>query len=109
MSPKERLPCESDEGFDELHGHRSLPRENTRFIVPRVHSEANIVLMRTHVNEHAELVFNLDQVGSSDWEDQNPERGSPLGLSQSTTDAIQSPAMTAREHFLPVYLPTLTL
>jgi hypothetical protein len=106
----ERLPCGSDEAFDELHGHRSLPRENTRLIVLRIHSKANIVLMRMHIaGKFAELVFNLDQVGSSDWEDRNPERGSLLRLSQSTMYTIQSPAMTAREHFLPVYLLPLTL
>jgi hypothetical protein len=87
-----------------------FPGKSTRLIIPRIHSEVNIALMRMHVaGKFAELVFNLDQVGSSDWEDRNPEWGSPIGLSQSTTYTIKSPDMTARERFLPVYLLPLTL
>jgi hypothetical protein len=38
-------------------------------LVPRVHLEEHIGLLHTHVaGKCGELVFNLDELGSSDWE-----------------------------------------
>jgi hypothetical protein len=59
--------------LDELRVYRSLPQEDARLVVPRVHLEAHIALMRTHVaGKFAELVFSLDEVGPSDWSDRRP-------------------------------------
>jgi hypothetical protein len=61
--------------LDELGVYRSLSQEDTRLIVARVYFEAHIALMRTHVaRTSAELVFNLDEVGSSDWSDRRPRK-----------------------------------
>ena len=43
-------------------------------IVPRAYLEQHIMLMKSTVeNKLSELVFNLDEVGSSDWEDRKPK------------------------------------
>jgi hypothetical protein len=49
---------------------KSSPRENQRLEVPRVFLEAAIEGIRSHVqNTCADLVFNLDEIGISEWED----------------------------------------
>jgi hypothetical protein len=54
----------------ELFETKSSPQENQRFEVPRVFVEAAIEAVRTHVqNASANLVFNLDEIGISEWED----------------------------------------
>jgi hypothetical protein len=61
--------------LDILQVCRSLPQEDTRLTVPREHLAAHIEHMRTIVmGKVAELVFNLDEVGSSDWEDRKPRK-----------------------------------
>jgi hypothetical protein len=61
--------------LDALQVCRSLPQEDTRLTVPREHLEAHIENMKSIVaGKFAELVFNLDEVGSSDWEDRKPRK-----------------------------------
>jgi hypothetical protein len=49
---------------------KSFPQENQRLEVPRVFLEAAIEGIRTHVqNACADLVFDLDEIGGSEWED----------------------------------------
>jgi hypothetical protein len=58
---------------DALQICRSLPQENTCLTVPREYLEAHIEHMKSIVaKKFAELVFNLDEVGSSDWKDWKP-------------------------------------
>jgi hypothetical protein len=48
---------------------KSSPQENQRVEVPRVFLEVAIEGIRTHVqNTCADLVFNLDEIGVSEWE-----------------------------------------
>jgi hypothetical protein len=55
---------------NELKTCRSFPQEDTRFLVPQEYLNQHITNMKTLVcGKLAELVFNLDEVGSSDWED----------------------------------------
>jgi hypothetical protein len=43
--------------------------------VPRAHSEEHILLMKSAVEgKLSELVFSLDEVGSSDWEDRKRKK-----------------------------------
>jgi hypothetical protein len=61
--------------LDALQICRSLTQENMRLTVPREHLEAHIEHMKSIVAiKFAELVFNLDEVRSSDWEDQKPQK-----------------------------------
>jgi hypothetical protein len=54
----------------ELFETKSSPQDNQRLEVPRVFPEAAIEGIRTHVqNVCADLVFNLDEIGISEWED----------------------------------------
>jgi hypothetical protein len=54
---------------------RSLPQEDTGLTVPREPLEAHIEHMKSIVpGKFADLVFNLDEVGWSDWEDRKPRR-----------------------------------
>ena len=48
----------------------SLPQEDRGLTVPRIHLEEHIRNLKKYVEgAFADLVFNLDEVGSSDWED----------------------------------------
>jgi hypothetical protein len=43
--------------------------------VPRVYLEHHIATMKTHiVGKFSELIFNLDEVGSSEWDDRKPRK-----------------------------------
>ena len=54
---------------------RSFPQENTRMSVPRVQLKDHIINMHKYVDgRYSELVFNLDEVGTSEWEDRKPKR-----------------------------------
>jgi hypothetical protein len=54
---------------------RSLLQEDARFITSRARLEAHIALMQVHISANvSELVFNLDEVGSCDWEDRQPRQ-----------------------------------
>jgi hypothetical protein len=56
--------------LDQLQTCRSLPQEEMRMLVPRVYLEEHIRTLHAHVaGKFAELVFNLDELGSADWED----------------------------------------
>jgi hypothetical protein len=56
--------------LDTLQTCRSLPHEDTRLAVPWVQLEEHIQTMKAHVVEKfAELIFNLDGLGSVDLED----------------------------------------
>jgi hypothetical protein len=56
--------------LDSLQVCRSWPQEDNRLTIPRAILEAHIENIRTTVaGKCAELVFNLDEVGSSEWED----------------------------------------
>jgi hypothetical protein len=56
--------------LDELKVDRSLPQEDLQMAMPRVYREEYIDLLKIHLTgKDAELVFNLDEVGSGDWED----------------------------------------
>jgi hypothetical protein len=60
---------------DAIHVCRSLPQEDTRQVIPRKYLERHIQTIRELVQRKAsELVFNLDEVESSDWEDRKPKK-----------------------------------
>jgi hypothetical protein len=60
---------------DELQLCRSLPQEETRMAVPRAYLDEHINVLKTHLAEKvAELVFDLDELGSSDWEDRKVKK-----------------------------------
>jgi hypothetical protein len=49
---------------------KSVPQENPRFELPQVFLQAGLHGFRDHVHQAcAELVFNLDEIGISEWED----------------------------------------
>jgi hypothetical protein len=55
--------------LDQLQICRSLPQEDLRMAVPRAYLEEHIRVLETHIaGKLAELVFNLDELGSADWE-----------------------------------------
>jgi hypothetical protein len=56
---KGRVQAFFGRGLDELQVCRLLPQEHRQLIAPRVHKER---------------VFNLDKVGSFDWEDRKPRK-----------------------------------
>jgi hypothetical protein len=59
--------------LDTVHICRSLPQENTHLTIPREYIEARMEHMKSIVaRRFAELVFNLDEVESSDWEGRKP-------------------------------------
>jgi hypothetical protein len=54
---------------------KSSPQEETRLQVPRVFLEEAIGTMHETIQgRQSELVFNLDDVGISDWEDRKPKK-----------------------------------
>jgi hypothetical protein len=55
--------------------------------------------MRTHVSgQFMERVFNLAEIGSSDWEDQKPKRGiTPLAVS---ADDVYYPVSRRYRHIM---------
>jgi hypothetical protein len=69
--------------LDSLQICRSIPQDDTRLTIPRENLERHIQNMRSIVEgKFAELVFNLDEVGSSDWEDRKPRKVvAPRGVS----------------------------
>jgi hypothetical protein len=53
--------------LDELKGCRPLPQEDLRMAVPRAYLEEHIQLLKIHLTgKVAELVFNMDELGSAD-------------------------------------------
>jgi hypothetical protein len=61
--------------LDEIKVCRSFPQEDSRFVIPREHLNEHIINMQRYVSgKIAELVFNLDEVGSSDWEDRKTRK-----------------------------------
>jgi hypothetical protein len=61
--------------LDVLQECRSLPLEDARLTVPREQLEEHITNMKTLlVGKYSELVFNLDEVGSSEWEERKPKK-----------------------------------
>ena len=61
--------------LDALKCCRSLPQEDTRLTVPRVQLEEHIQTMKIHVaGRFSELIFNLDELGSADWEDRKVKK-----------------------------------
>jgi hypothetical protein len=49
---------------------RSISQKNRRLAIPRSQLEEHIHTLTVHVTGNwAELVFNLDELGSADWED----------------------------------------
>jgi hypothetical protein len=55
---------------DELTEKKSSPQEETRLRVSRVFLEETMRTLHKTIQGHPyELVFNLDEVGISDWED----------------------------------------
>jgi hypothetical protein len=61
--------------LDELQVCRSLPQEDIRMAVARTYLEEHIHLLKTHVTgKVAKLVFDLDELGSADWEDRKGDK-----------------------------------
>jgi hypothetical protein len=61
--------------FGQLQICRSLPQEDTRMIVPRADLEDHIEFAKLIIaGKFSELVYNLEEVGSSDWEDRKPKK-----------------------------------
>jgi hypothetical protein len=64
--------------LDTLQTCRSLPQEKTRLTVPRVQLEEHIQTLKVHVaGKIAELIFNLDELGSADWENRKVKKVIP--------------------------------
>jgi hypothetical protein len=60
---------------DELTEKKSSPQEEKRLQVPRVFLEETIRTMHETIpGRPSQLVFNLDKVGISDWEDRKPTK-----------------------------------
>jgi hypothetical protein len=60
---------------DELTEKKSSPQEETRLQVPRVFLEKTIrTIHETIQGRPSELVFNLDEVGISNWENRKPKK-----------------------------------
>jgi hypothetical protein len=60
---------------DELTEKKSSPQEEPRLQVPRIFLNETIRCMNEAVQgSPADLVFNLDEVGISDWEDRKPKK-----------------------------------
>jgi hypothetical protein len=54
---------------------KSTPQEDARLEVPRVFLDETIRCLREYVKGMtAELVFNLDEVGVSEWEDRKDKK-----------------------------------
>jgi hypothetical protein len=61
--------------LDELKVCRSLHQEDLRMAVPRAYLEEHIPLLKTHLTgKVAELVLNLDELGSADREDRKAKK-----------------------------------
>jgi hypothetical protein len=59
----------------QLFETKSVPQENPRLEVPRVFLQAGIDRLRDHIHQAcAKLVFNLDEIGISEWEDRCTRR-----------------------------------
>lgn len=55
---------------DELQKCYSIPQEDSRLCIPRLFLDQHITNMKTYVSgKCSELVFNIDEVGLSEWED----------------------------------------
>jgi hypothetical protein len=68
--------------LDAVQIYRSLPQEDTRLTVPREHLETHIEHIKSiATRKFAELVFNLDEAGSSDWTKKGRMYGLDMGLS----------------------------
>jgi hypothetical protein len=60
---------------DQLFETKSVPQENPRLDVPRAFLEAATDGFRDHIhNACAELLFNLEEIGISEWEDRRARR-----------------------------------
>jgi hypothetical protein len=60
---------------DQIFKTKSTPQEHQRLQVPRMFLERTVQDLKEHIQRCvAELVFNLDEVGISDWEDRTTER-----------------------------------
>jgi hypothetical protein len=56
--------------LDAIQTCRSLPQEDTRLTIARWQLEEHINTFKVHLTEKcSELVFNLDELDSADWED----------------------------------------
>jgi hypothetical protein len=61
--------------LDELKVCRSLPQQDLRMVVPRTYLEEQFQLLKAHLTgKVAELVFNLDELGSADCEDRKAQK-----------------------------------
>jgi hypothetical protein len=63
--------------LDALKTCRPLPQEDTRLTVSKVELEEHIQTMKVKVHvagKFSELVFNLDELGSTDWEDRKVKK-----------------------------------
>jgi hypothetical protein len=61
--------------LDDVIQTKSAPQEEQRLQVPRVFLKRTVKALHDHVQGCvADLVFNLDEVGISDWEDRKTTR-----------------------------------
>ena len=60
---------------DKIKKTRSFPQEDLRITVPREYLKEHVKNMHKYVEGRvAELTFNLDEVGTSEWEDRKPRK-----------------------------------
>jgi hypothetical protein len=60
---------------DQIFNTKSTPQEQQRLQVSRMFLERTVQALKEHIQGYvAELVFNLDEVGISDWEDRKTKR-----------------------------------
>jgi hypothetical protein len=89
----------TDRHLDELQICHFLSQEDMQMAVPRAYLEEHTHLLKTHVTgKVAELVFNLDELGSADWEDRKANKGiTPAGVSKEDGYQSHIPPPSARD------------
>jgi hypothetical protein len=88
----------------------SLPQEDLPMAVPRAYLDERIHFLAIHLTgKVAKLVFNLDEVGSADYEDRKTTKViAPAAVSRKMC-IISHLVATAMRHYLPVSLHRVTL
>jgi hypothetical protein len=83
--------------LDALQTCRSIAQEDTRLAVPRSPLEEHLHILQVHLaGKCAEVVFNLDELGSTDWQDRKIKKViAPAAVSKE--DAYHSVSRRPRQ------------
>jgi hypothetical protein len=83
--------------LDQLQICRCLPREDLRMAVPRAYLEDHIRVLETHIAEKlAEFGFNLDELGSADWQDRKAKK--VIGPANIRREDVHHPVSRRHRH-----------